>query len=227
MQTTSINAQQIALLETACQELCLEPTEKQKEQLLEYITLLMKWNQTYNLTAIKDPNQALIQHVFDSLSVIPPIKKYISLKKIQEPEMLDVGSGAGLPGLVIALMIPEARVTCVDPVEKKMTFIRQVAGIFNLVNIKTQHERVENIKTGPFDIVTSRAFASLEDFADLAGYQVKNDGVLVAMKGKKPQEEIEVLEKNTLWKVELIETLTVPQLDAHRCLVWMRKKGTV
>ena len=220
------NVKQLEQLEQACSALLLSPSDKQKTQMLEYLSQLLKWNKTYNLTAIRDPEQALIQHVFDSLAVIPPIIEYLSEHHIKTPTILDVGSGAGLPAVILGVMIPTSQICCVDPVDKKMTFVRQVAGILNLSNLDAIHKRVEDLECGPYDVVISRAFASLEDFASLAGSKVKTKGLLLAMKGKHPQEEIESLEKNTSWTVEKIEPVKVPQLDAQRCLVWMKDKGT-
>lgn len=213
-------------LDEACGALSLSPTDKQKTQLLEYVSQLLKWNQTYNLTAIRDPEQALIQHVFDSLAVIKPLTDYFFEQLIKQAMILDVGSGAGLPAVIFGIMDPTSQISCVDPVEKKMTFVRQIVGILKLSNVEPIHERVEHLKSGPYDVVISRAFASLEDFANLAGDKVKTTGLLLAMKGKYPQEEIECLEKNTSWKVEKVESVKVPQLDAQRCLVWMKDKGT-
>jgi 16S rRNA (guanine527-N7)-methyltransferase len=213
-------------LEQACKTLLLEPTNTQKEQLLEYLAQLLKWNQTYNLTAIRDPEQALIQHVFDSLAVVKPMTDYFLAQSITEGTLLDVGSGAGLPAVILGIMIPTSQISCVDPVDKKMTFVRQVAGILKLSNVEAVHNRVENLATGPYDVVISRAFASLDDFAQLAGSKVKKKGLLLAMKGKHPKEEIEIMEKNTTWVAEKVEPLKVPQLDAQRCLVWMKDKET-
>lgn len=217
---------QLEQLDNACEALSLSTTEKQKNQLLEYVSQLLKWNQTYNLTAIRDPEQALIQHVFDSLAVVKPITEYFSEQHINQATVLDVGSGAGLPAVILGIMLPTSQICCVDPVDKKMTFVRQAVGILKLSNVNAIHNRVENLEAEPYDMVISRAFASLEDFANLAGNKVKTNGLLLAMKGKPPQEEIKNLEKNTSWIVEKVEPVKVPQLDAQRCLVWMKDKGT-
>jgi 16S rRNA (guanine527-N7)-methyltransferase len=213
-------------LEKACQTLSLEPTKQQQEKLLEYLSQLLKWNKTYNLTAIRDPEQALVQHIFDSLAIIKPLKNYFHQKELDKKTVLDVGSGAGLPGVIIATMIPEALVTCVDTVEKKMTFVRQVSGVLALENLKALHQRVELIQDQKFEIVTSRAFATLQDFATLAGANVEKNGKLLAMKGKIPHDEIANLEEETDWSVEGVDALKVPQLSAQRCLIWMKQKGT-
>ena len=213
-------------LEKACQELSLKPTKQQQERLLEYLRQLLKWNKTYNLTAIRDPERALVQHVFDSLAIIKPLNNFIQQRDKDKNAVLDVGSGAGLPGVIIATMMPKVIVTCVDTVEKKMAFVRQVSGVLALTNVKAIHQRVELMQDNKFDVVTSRAFATLQDFATLAGERVEKNGILLAMKGKIPHDEIETLEEKTEWRVDGIEALKVPQLSAQRCLVWMKQKGT-
>lgn len=210
----------------ACCEMSIGLTDQQQATLLEYLSQLLKWNKTYNLTAIRDPEQALIHHIFDSLAVIQPLRNYFENQKLHQARILDVGSGPGLPGIVIATMMTNLEVTCVDTVEKKMTFLRQAAGILGLTNIKAIHQRVEQFKIEPFDIVTSRAFSSLQAFAELSGEHVKEEGALMAMKAKQPQQEIEALENNTQWCVASIQELVVPKLNAQRCLVWMKRKGT-
>jgi 16S rRNA (guanine527-N7)-methyltransferase len=226
MQINTIKADQFEQLERACQKLSIEPTKQQSHQLIEYLAQLLKWNQTYNLTAIRDPEQALIQHIFDSLTVIQPLKEYFALHQMTQANLLDVGSGAGLPGIVIATMFPFVDVTCIDTVQKKMAFVRQIAGVLKLQNLHVVHKRVETLQDETYDVVTSRAFASLQDFAHLAGDCVREDGVLLAMKGKVPHEEIEALKMNGTWRVDHIQKLEVPQLNAQRCLVWMKNKGT-
>ena len=226
MATNTSSASFEGQLEKACHTLSLEPTKRQQGMLLEFLSQLLKWNKTYNLTAIRDPAQALVQHIFDSLAIINPLNNFFRQREIDQRSVLDVGSGAGLPGVVIATMIPGTLVTCVDTVEKKITFVRQVSGVLGLENLKANHQRVELIHDDKFDVVTSRAFATLEDFATLAGERVEKNGIMVAMKGKIPHDEIAILEEKTNWRVDKIETLKVPQLSAQRCLVWMKQKGT-
>lgn len=213
-------------LKQTCIELSIHLSEVQGKKLLDYIGQLLKWNHTYNLTSIRDPNQALIQHIFDSLAIVPGLQHYFSKVNLTNPSILDVGSGAGLPGIVIAIMFENAVVTCVDPVEKKISFIRQMAGVLKLKNLNATQSRVENLNQNDWDLATSRAFASLEDFAKLTGPRIKEHGVLLAMKGKEPLDEIMVMQQNTEWQVEQIEQLKVPQLNAKRCLLWIKRKGT-
>jgi 16S rRNA (guanine527-N7)-methyltransferase len=167
-----------------------------------------------------------VQHVFDSLAIIKPLNNFIQQRDQDKNAVLDVGSGAGLPGVIIATMMPKVIVTCVDTVEKKIAFVRQVSGVLALNNVKAIHQRVELMQDEKFDVVTSRAFATLQDFATLAGERVEKNGILLAMKGKIPHDEIETLEEKTEWRVDGIEALKVPQLSAQRCLVWMKQKGT-
>jgi 16S rRNA (guanine527-N7)-methyltransferase len=133
--------------------------------------------------------------------------------------LLDVGSGAGLPGIVIAITCPEISVTCVDTVAKKAAFIQQVAATLKLPNLKGLHARVESL-TQPFDVVCSRAFASLVDFTTWSKSGLAGHGVWMAMKGKHPDQELAVLPPDV--KVFHVEQLQVPGLDAERCIVWMR-----
>jgi 16S rRNA (guanine527-N7)-methyltransferase len=226
MQHSTIEQSFFDQLSQACASLSLTPTQQQKERLLEYINQLIKWNKTYNLTAIRLPEQALVQHIFDSLAVIQPLTQYLFQSQRRTPKtVLDVGSGAGIPGVIIAIMIPEASVTCIDTVEKKMTFVRQVRGVLSLTNLHAVHQRVELFEGGPYDVVISRAFASLQDFVTLAGNRVNVDAKLLAMKGKEPHDEIRALDEKTTWYAESIEALSVPQLSAQRCLVWLKRKG--
>ena len=213
-------------LDRALDAFALIATPTQKTALLEYLAQLLRWNKTYNLTAIRDPAQALTQHIFDSLSVVAPIQRSRAHQSDQAARLIDVGSGGGLPGVVLAIMIPEAQIICVDAVEKKTTFVRQMAGVLTLPNLTARHARIETLEPLDATLVISRAFATLQDFAQLAGQHVCRNGELVAMKGKPPTDEIPTLESLTPWTIQLVESLTVPELSAQRCLVWMQRKGT-
>ncbi|MFT0545329.1 16S rRNA (guanine(527)-N(7))-methyltransferase RsmG [Allopusillimonas ginsengisoli] len=202
-------------------------SQAQADAMVAYINQLVRWNRTYNLTALRNTEQMLVQHVFDSLSVITPIGLLLDKNTVSNPTVVDVGSGAGLPGVILALMRPDCHVYCVDAVEKKMAFVRQVAGVLALPNLKAVHQRVESLQPYDADIVVSRAFASLVDFATLAGRHVAEKGHLVAMKGRSPDEEVDTLHRQTDWQVDCIEPLQVPELNAQRCLVWMSRQGNV
>ncbi len=201
--------------------------QDQQAQLLAYLDLIAKWTKVYNLTAVRDADEMLTHHLLDSLAVIAPLRR--ELAKLPQPvaatdgppmfSLLDVGAGAGLPGIVIAITCPDIAVTCVDTVAKKAAFIQQVAATLKLPNLKGVHARVESL-TQPFDVVCSRAFASLIDFTTWSRSALAPHGVWMAMKGKHPHEELAVLPANT--SVFHVEQLQVPGLDAERCIVWMR-----
>ncbi|MEN9712716.1 MAG: rRNA ((527)-N(7))-methyltransferase RsmG [Pseudomonadota bacterium] len=199
----------------------LDLDEATQAKLLAYLDLIAKWTKVYNLTAVRDAEEMLSHHVLDSLAVISPLRREMTAlpRADAQRSLLDVGSGAGLPGVVIAIVCPEVQVTCVDTVAKKAAFIQQVAVSLKLPNLKGLHARVETL-TQAFDIVCSRAFASLLDFTTWSRAALASDGVWLAMKGKLPEQEMQVLPKDV--KVFHVEPLHVPGLDANRCIVWMR-----
>ena len=221
----TVNVSTSERLLRALETLRLKSQPTQQAALLEYLSQLMRWNKTYNLTAIRDPDQALVHHIFDSLSLVAPLSRVLSLNPTETPTIVDVGSGGGLPGVILAIMLPSVRVTCVDAVEKKTMFVRQMAGVLALQNLSAQHARIETLGPLQSTLVTSRAFASLRDFAQLAGPHVREGGYLVAMKGREPTEELNALQAHTAWSAQAIEPLTVPELEGQRCLVWMQRKG--
>jgi 16S rRNA (guanine527-N7)-methyltransferase len=197
-------------------------TPDQQNQLLVYTDLIAKWTKVYNLTAVRDADEMLTHHLLDSLAVIVPLRRELAklnLPARQGYKLLDVGSGAGLPGIVIAITCPEVAVTCVDTVAKKAAFIQQVAATIKLPNLRGLHARVESL-ADPFDVVCSRAFASLVDFTGWSRAALADHGVWMAMKGKHPDQELAVLPENI--KVFHVEQLQVPGLDAERCIIWMR-----
>ena len=205
----------------------LSVTEAQQRQLLSYMALIQKWNKVYNLTALKTPQEILTHHLLDSLSSISPLLGYLaqSARDVgQEVELLDVGSGGGLPGVVIAICCPNIRVTCVDTVSKKAAFVQQVAASLKLSNLCGLHARVESLK-GPFDVICSRAFASLPDFVNWSVGALSERGVWMAMKGKLPEAEMAALP--SFAEVFHVEQLQVPGLAADRCMVWMKKSVTL
>ncbi len=197
----------------------LSMSEGVQEQLLDYMALIQKWNKVYNLTALRDPQEILTHHLLDSLSAIGPLMRQAS--SFDEAfSFLDVGSGGGLPGVVIAICCPKVKVTCVDTVSKKAAFVQQVAASLKLVNLKGLHARVETL-TGPFDVIGSRAFASLPDFINWSSGALAPKGIWMAMKGKLPEEEMAALPPTA--QVFHVEQLQVPGLDAARCMIWMKK----
>jgi 16S rRNA (guanine527-N7)-methyltransferase len=182
-----------------------------------YLGLLAKWNAAYNLTSVRDPAQMRVQHLADCLAAVEPLRRQLVGRPAR---ILDVGSGGGLPGVVLALSEPAWDVTCVDTVGKKAAFLRQVAGELALPNLHAEYARIEALKLTPFDLITSRAFASLPDFVRLTRLLLGQGGVWMAMKGKRPDDEIAALPADI--EVFHVEPLSVPGLDAERCLVWMR-----
>ena len=212
-----------ARLVAAAQTLSLTLTDAQLDQLLAYIDWLAKWNKVYNLTSLRDPAEMLSHHLIDSLTAVRPLQLHVQALPAQAGSaplrVLDVGSGGGLPGVVLAICLPQLQVTCVDTVSKKAAFIQQVAAALRLPNLKGQHARVESIDGG-FDVVTSRAFASLVDFTTWSVKALKQGAVWMAMKGKHPAEELAALGAGV--EVFHVEPLAVPGLDVERCLVWMR-----
>lgn len=196
-------------------QLQLELSDHQIGQLLAYQALIAKWTKVYNLTAVRDPAEMMTHHLLDSLAAIAPLQKLMAQGKL-----LDVGSGAGLPGVVIAICCPLISVTCVDTVAKKATFIKQVALELKLPNLIGLHARVENIDQ-PFEVICSRAFASLVDFTQWSANALTPTGLWMAMKGKHPADELAALPATI--DVFHVEQLQVPGLDAERCVVWMRR----
>ncbi len=200
---------------SVCSALGLEPGAAQLVALSTYLDMLQRWNATYNLTAVRERDAMLTQHLADCLAVVKPL-----LAQCAAGRVLDMGSGGGLPGVVLAVLAPALDVTCVDTVGKKAAFIRQVAGQLALPNLHAVHARAETLQAPGFDVITSRAFASLLDFTSLTAQLLAPAGVWMAMKGKRPDEEMAALPARV--SVFHVEQLQVPGLDADRCLVWMR-----
>lgn len=200
-------------LQTACEQLALTLDDNQQRQLLYYLQQLLLWNKAYNLTAIKDEKQALIKHIFDSLSIIPFIRTQ------NFANLLDVGTGAGLPAVIIAICCPDLPVTALDSNSKKIRFIKQVASELELKNITPTASRIED-HTQTYAAITSRAFASLIDFVDLTQDKLTDSGKILAMKGILPTDEMAILEKN--WQITS-QKLRVPMLNEERHLVVLQK----
>ena len=193
-------------------------SDSQAERLLAYGTLMLKWNKVYNLTALRDPASVLTHHLLDSLAAIAPLQREWAGKG----KLLDVGSGGGLPGVVIAIMRPDLEVSCLDAVAKKAAFVQQVAAELELPNLRGLHARVESL-AGSYEVISSRAFASLPDFFNGSMSLLAPGGVWLAMKGKMPTDELAALPQGIA--VFHVEQLTVPGLDAERCIVWARQEA--
>jgi 16S rRNA (guanine527-N7)-methyltransferase len=207
-------------------ELGLPLNALQVAQLLAYQALIAKWTRVYNLTAVRDPLEMMTHHLLDSLSAVPPLKRYLAEAGLNGgARLLDVGSGAGLPGVVMAICCAQLDVTCVDTVAKKAAFIQQAALELKIPNLAGLHARVENVappKPPGFDLVCSRAFASLADFTAVSRAALSGNGVWMAMKGRHPADEIAALPEEI--EVFHVEQLEVPGLEAERCIVWMRPR---
>ena len=213
------------VLTSGLQALGLQLSDEQVSLLLDYLALLQKWNKVYNLTAVRDPAEMMTHHLLDSLAAIGPLLGQTGGQPIK---LLDVGSGGGLPGVVIAITCPQIQVSCVDTVGKKAAFIQQAAAALKLPNLRGIHARVESLKAeegGGFDVVCSRAFASLVDFTTWSSSALRPGAVWMAMKGKHPSEEIAALPASVV--VFHVEQLVVPGLDAERCIVWLRPSPSV
>ena len=209
-------------LQAGSQQLGVALSEAQTDALIGYLGLLHKWSKVYNLTAVRDPLEMVTLHLLDSLAVVPALLRHLDTPAntpAQPMRLLDVGSGAGLPGVVIAIACPHIQVTCLDAVAKKAAFVQQVAASLGLANLRGLHQRIEHIDT-PHAVVCSRAFASLADFVHGSAKALAPGGVWLALKGKAPTEELSVLGPEV--DVFHVEQLLVPGLDAQRCLVWMR-----
>jgi len=208
-------------LSAGVQAMGLDLSADQQKSLLDYVALIQKWNKVYNLTALRDPADMLSHHLLDSLTAVSPLRRHTQGQPLR---LLDVGSGGGLPGVVLAICMPELKVTCVDTVAKKAAFVQQVAASLKLPNLRGIHARVESL-TDPYQVICSRAFASLPDFVNWSRPALAQEGVWMAMKGKRPQDEIDALPGDV--HVFHVEPLTVPGLDVERCMVWMRPSVVV
>nr|WP_230659034.1 16S rRNA (guanine(527)-N(7))-methyltransferase RsmG [Psychrobacter sp. I-STPA10] len=200
------------MLSHALSDIGLELTTLQCQTLLLYLDKLLLWNKAYNLTAITVPKEALIKHLFDCLAIVPYLAK---------GTLLDIGTGAGLPGVVVAICQPDRQCTVLDSNQKKIRFIKQISSELSLDNVIPIASRIENF-SGQFDVVTSRAFASLPDFVTAAAPKSHTNGVLQAMKGHVPDAtELDTLVDN--WNID-IQVLNVPRLDETRHLIDLRLK---
>jgi 16S rRNA (guanine527-N7)-methyltransferase len=198
---------QAELLASGVAEMGLDVSSDAQTKLLQYLSLLNKWNKVYNLTAVRDPLEMVTLHLLDSLSVLP----YIKAKNL-----LDVGSGGGLPGIVLAICLPSLQVTTLDTVQKKAIFMRQVKGELGLSNLEVVHARVENYQPSEkFDAIISRAFSEIALFIKLTQHLLADNGQWLAMKGLAPMDEL----KNLDLKPNKIIPLKVAGLNAERHLV--------
>ncbi len=204
------------VLKQGIKDLKLELNEGQVDKLLDYLALLNKWNSVYNLTSVRDPMQMVTLHVLDSLAAVPAFSG--------AQNVLDVGAGGGLPGMVLAISRPDMKVSMIDTVHKKTAFLNQVKAELELSNVTVYTKRVEELEVKTkFDVITSRAFADLSDFVNWSGHVLAEGGQFIALKGTAPAEERERLPEP--WKVQKLEPLAVPGLDAERHLVFIKAES--
>lgn len=197
-------------------ELGLHLGAAQQDALLRYVLLLEKWNKTYNLTAVREPERMLGLHILDSLAILPHLGNASTL--------IDVGTGAGLPGIPLAIAAPALQVTMLDTIAKKTAFVRQAVGELALTNADVATARVEQfVPAQKFDVVVSRAFAELKDYVDGAGHLCADAGTMLAMKGVYPHDEIARMPAG--FTVERSVSLQVPQIDGQRHLLIIKKKA--
>jgi 16S rRNA (guanine527-N7)-methyltransferase len=195
----------------------LELGDEIQDRLLAYVALLKKWNRTYNLTAIRNEGDMVTQHLLDSLSILPMLQE----SALAGRRWADVGSGAGLPGIPLAIARPDLEMSLIEAVEKKTAFQRQAKIELGMQNVAVVGGRVEDLAGGAFDSVISRAFAELADFANLAGHLLKRKGRLYAMKGQASEEETRRLPP--VWTMLERIPLHVPGLNAQRHLIVLEK----
>lgn len=202
------------LLAGALPELGLPADPAHITALLRFVALLSKWNRAYNLTSIRDEREMVIRHLLDSLSALP----FLAGQRV-----LDVGTGAGLPGIPLALYQPERQFTLLDSVGKKLRFVQHAAAELNLVNVEVVQERVQQFQPpAPFDTITCRAFSALADFVRGCGRLLAPGGRLLAMKGQHPEGELAVLPGD--WRVVEVAPLSVPLLEATRHMVVIQRR---
>ncbi|WP_423709574.1 16S rRNA (guanine(527)-N(7))-methyltransferase RsmG [Undibacterium sp. WLX3042] len=202
------------MLASGIQELSLDLSDAQIDKMIAYLILLSKWNTVYNLTAIRDPKEMVKQHLLDSLSAAPAFK--------DAKNILDVGAGGGLPGMMLAIAYPDIRISMIDTVSKKTAFLTQAKTELGLSNVTVYTGRVESLQVKEkFDVITSRAFSELCNFINWSGHLLADGGQFIAMKGVAPAQEIERLPEG--WLVTGVQALTVPGLQAERHLVFVKK----
>lgn len=207
-----------SVLESGVGELNINLNDMQLIKLVDYLYMLKKWNSIYNLTAIRDINSMLTHHLLDSLSVVSFLSEC--------HQILDVGSGAGFPGLVLAIVFPDKKISVVDTVRKKTIFMNQIKMELALNNVTVYTSRVENLTVeSKFDGIISRAFSSLSDFVGRSSHLLKKNGKFYAMKGLIPIDEIGNLD--SAWKIDRIEPLNVPRLDAKRHLIVIERAHVI
>lgn len=204
------------VLADGVQEMQLDVTPAQQEQLLDYLALMNKWNSVYNLTSLRDPMQMVTHHLLDSLAAVPAFGG--------ARNVLDVGAGGGLPGVVLAICRPDMKLSMIDTVHKKTAFLKQVKAELDLANVTVYTMKVQELEVSDkFDVITSRAFADLSDFLAWSGHLLAEGGKFIALKGTAPAEEQERVPAE--WKISGLQPLQVPRLGAERHLVFVERSN--
>lgn len=210
-----VSTSHAAELSRGAEELGVALSARQHEQLLAYLALLIKWNKAYNLTAVRNPDEMVSRHLLDSLSVVPYVSE-------GGQRWLDVGSGGGMPGVPLAILFPEPSFTLLDSNGKKTRFLTQVKLELGLANLEVVHARVEQFQPAvAFDGITSRAFSSLQDFANWTRHLGGCDTRWLAMKGVQPDDELQALPAD--FRLEACHVLKVPGCQGQRHLLILRR----
>lgn len=206
-----------SLLDIGLTEIGLNISDAQKYLLMRYLSMFIKWNKAYNLSAIRDPKAMVTLHLLDSLVVAPHFRG---------DNVLDVGTGGGLPGIPLAILFPETQFTLLDSAGKKIRFLFQVVNELGLKNVTVQNLRVESFDpVDKFDVIISRAFASVVDFVNCSEHLLAQNGAFWAMKGQNPVDELSQIQKHYI--VASFQPLSVPGLDAERCLIKLRPRSNL
>lgn len=206
-----------ALLAEGIRDMEVEVNPAQQDKLMDYLALMFKWNSVYNLTSLRDPLQMVTHHLLDSLAAVPAFDDAVNV--------LDVGSGGGLPGIVLAIVRPDMKVSMIDTVHKKTAFLNQVKAELGLANVTVYTMQVQQLQVDDkFDVITSRAFADLSDFVNWSSHLLAEEGRYIALKGTAPRDEQERVPQ--AWRVTKVEPLQVPRLGAERHLVHIERNRT-
>ncbi|MGI4842832.1 MAG: 16S rRNA (guanine(527)-N(7))-methyltransferase RsmG [Janthinobacterium lividum] len=204
------------VLADGIQEMHLDVSQAQQDKLLDYLALMNKWNSVYNLTSLRDPMQMVTHHLLDSLAAVPA---FAGARNV-----LDVGAGGGLPGVVLAICRPDMKLSMIDTVHKKTAFLKQVKAELELANVTVHTMKVQELEVSDkFDVITSRAFADLRDFLDWSGHLLAEGGKFIALKGTAPAQEQERIPAQ--WKISGLQPLQVPRLGAERHLIFVEKSA--
>ncbi|MGX9217044.1 16S rRNA (guanine(527)-N(7))-methyltransferase RsmG [Massilia varians] len=204
------------VLADGIKDMHLDVSAAQQDKLLDYLALMNKWNSVYNLTSLRDPMQMVTHHLLDSLAAVPAFA--------DARNVLDVGAGGGLPGVVLAICRPDMKLSMIDTVHKKTAFLKQVKAELELANVTVHTMKVQELEVSDkFDVITSRAFADLTDFLNWSGHLLAEGGKFIALKGTAPAEEQERIPAE--WKISGLQPLQVPRLGAERHLIFVERSA--